>query len=94
MVKHIKRIVLVLVLCIVVSGCSDILYPKKDKKYIVDYRERTEILKSDYPEVYKSYMQGTVMLMDVYTYKNKHGKECVGITYYKYDGKAWEYFEE
>jgi len=74
-----------MIMCFTLSGCSDILYPQEANlpgyRKIVKYDEQMELLKTNFPEIYDLYRQGTVMLVDMYVYNDENRKEQVHITY-------------
>ena len=83
--KKLRKILFFMMMCFTLSGCSDILYPQEANlpgyRKIVKYDEQMELLKTNFPEIYDLYRQGTVMLVDMYVYNDENGKEQVHITY-------------
>lgn len=74
-----KNLMMVAVLffgCVALSSC----YPAG---YVMvnDYRERMELLKANFPEIYNMYCNGRINITEVYTYPTKEGGERVHVKY-------------
>mgnify|MGYP000020035609 CR=1 FL=1 len=62
--------------CIILSGC----YPAG---YVIvkDYGKQMELIKVNFPEIYKMYCNGLINITEVYTYPAKDGTERVHVSY-------------
>ncbi len=70
-----KKIFLLLIVILSISSCAT------NRTYIQDYSQRVELVKTNFPEIYRLYCNGSVIINDVYTYE-KDGHERVGINYH------------
>lgn len=71
-----KKAIILLSAIFLLSSCSVI-----KKTPVRDYRERIELIKTNFPEIYELYRHGEVVIDDVYTYL-KDGNEKVHISYH------------
>ena len=69
-----KKIVCLLFATALFSACA------VKKTYVRDYTQQIQLVKENFPEIYDMYRQGTVIIVDVYTYE-KDGRSRVGINY-------------
>ncbi len=51
-----------------------------NKTSIKDYSERMEVVQDNFPELYRLYRNGAIIIYDVYTFE-ENGKEKYGISY-------------
>lgn len=69
-----KKIVLLLVVVFAISSCAT------NRTYIRDYSQQIELIKTNFPEIYRLYCNGYVIIDAVYTYE-KDGREQVRVRY-------------
>ena len=70
-----KRLIFLLSVVALLTSCGIFT-----RSYISDYGEQIKLLKTNFPEIYNLYCQGSVIIDDVYIYE-EDGKERVGISY-------------
>lgn len=81
---------LLLVITAMVSGCATFPVDINDGIYDINYRiiyiddhqERMEILKQQFPEIYKLFCEGRISLDEMYKLQKKNGKEKVKLQYH------------
>ncbi len=73
-----KKILFGILFSFCISSCSIGIH----KTYIKDYTEQMEYLKTDFPEVYNLYINGNVIIKQMYIYKDTiSNKEKIRIKY-------------
>ena len=71
-----KRTIVILLLGLLLfSSCA------VNRTYIRDYGDRTQILRTHFPEIYDLYRQGVVIIDDLYEYE-KDGKSRYNVSYH------------
>ena len=89
--KFMKRVLSLLISLFVVlstSSCgvmSELLgyhFDHYDKKYIKDYSEQMDVLRTGFPEIYSLYCNGKIVINEMYHYKTKEGNSMTHIGYY------------
>ena len=70
-----KKVVCLLFFMALFASCA------VKRTYVRDYAQQIQLVKDNFPEIYDMYRQGTVIIVNVYTYE-KDGKARVGITYH------------
>lgn len=87
MKNDMKKVVLSILCVLMVTSCATqaCIYSVRDQKpkkeYIEDYSEKMEILKMDFPEVYKLFCDGKVRLHEMYTVTDRKGRKRVKFNY-------------
>ena len=71
-----KRLLLFLTIIAMLTSCSIV-----KRTYVYDYREKIELIKTNFPEIYDLYCRGEVIIDNVYTYE-KDGIKRVHISYH------------
>lgn len=75
-----KKVVLLIVsTLIVLSSCANLKY---NYRQVNDYGEKMELVKNNFPEVYRLYTNGDVVIDKVYTYDDYQGEPQVHISYH------------
>ena len=77
-----KKMLILIVACCLLTGCSLFYVFKKDYRNVTNYTERMELLQSNFPEIYSLYLRGAVILDDMFTYTGKDGGTKVHIEYH------------
>lgn len=76
-VKSLVPLFGLLLITIVLNSCSI-----TNKVIVRDYGEKMELLKINFPEIYNLYVEGKVIINEVYTYNDKStGEPRVHINY-------------
>ena len=80
-----KRILFTIITLLMLSSCSLMygLIPETQpgfRRY--GYAEEVETLKTGFPELYELYINGHIIVTDMYEYINKDGETRINVTYH------------
>lgn len=77
LVKSLVTLLGFLLITIVLNSCSI-----TNKVIVRDYSEKMELLKINFPEIYNLYVEGKVIINEIYTYNDKKtGEPRVNVNY-------------
>lgn len=78
-----KRVLALLLAGLLLASCGVPLQYKKDYRKVTDYREQIDLVRQNFPEIYRLYENGVVIITDVFEYTDRQtGTPKVHISYH------------